>query len=61
MKAPRLRIDCDRETGRYYVADARTGKRLSAYTTQGQARNWYRLKGGRKAKSRVAKRRVTRR
>ena len=47
MKRPRLRIERDPETGRYYVADAATGKRVSAYTTQGQARNWYRLKGGR--------------
>jgi hypothetical protein len=56
---PRLRIEFDQERGRYYVADATTGKRVSAYTTEGQARNWFRLKGGRtaKAKRKVAKRR----
>jgi hypothetical protein len=58
---PRLRIERDQETGRYYVADAKTGKRVSAYTTEGQARNWYRLKGGRKPKAGAAKRKATRR
>ena len=57
---PRLRIEYDQERDRYYVADASTGKRVSAYTTEGQAKNWFRLKGGRQTKKGTAKRRATR-